>query len=152
MAKDVEDLHILVAHMQDALLPITAMDYDRKAATFTFLANRHCWEHPPLMHEGANLYHRVHSGICFHNVKAVQHHGFHPKSPLRTLNFLTILPETVADILTLRLIFSGINEIHLQVGEIHCRLMDVEQPWPTRNQPMHVHEHVSTYNSSRVNS
>jgi hypothetical protein len=139
-------LQILVAHLQDALLPITAIAYDRKMKTFAFLANRHCWEHQPHIHEGAHLYHRVHSGICFRHVKAVHHRGFHPKGPLRTLNFLTIQQDISASIPTLHLIFAGINEIRLQVGEIHCHLGDIEHPWPTRKKPIHVHEHVTMYN------
>ena len=143
LAKDIEDLQILVAHLQDALMPITAMTYDRKEGTFVCLANRHCWEHSPRMHEGEPLYHRVHSGICFQHVKAVHHRGVHPKGPLRALSFLTLQQDASADILTLHLIFSGVSEIRLQVEEIHCRLGDIEQPWPTRKQPKHVYEYIT---------
>lgn len=145
LAKDIEDLQVLVAHLQDALMPITAMTYDQEVGTFVLLANRHCWEHPPHTHEGAHLYHRVHSGVCFHGVKAVHHRGFHPKGSLRTLNFLTLQQDLSADILTLHLIFSGMSEIRLQAEEIHCRLGDIGEPWPTRKQPMHIHEHMTAY-------
>ena len=35
LARDFEDLTIVSTHLQDALLPLTSMVYERKSATFT---------------------------------------------------------------------------------------------------------------------
>jgi hypothetical protein len=143
LAKDLEDLQILVAHLQDALMPLTTMVYDRSSKTFTLLANRHCWEHPPQVHEGQDLHHRVHSGVCFREVQGVHHKGFHHHGPVRQLNFLTALHKAQENYL--HLVFSAGHEIRLAIDKIHCHLGDIDYPWPTRNKPMHIHEHVENY-------
>lgn len=139
LAKDLEDLQIIAAHLQDALMPLSAMSHNPENKTFSILANRHCWEHPPLVHEGKDLYHRVHSGLCFRGVQQVHHRGFHPKGPLRTLNFLTAEASGGDKV---NLIFSGDAHIRLQVDKIHCHLGDLGSPWPTRKRPTHIHEHL----------
>lgn len=149
LAKDLEDLKILSAHLQDALMPLSAMAYDSTQKTFSLLANRHCWEHLPIIHEGENLYHRVHSGICFKDVMQVHHRGFHPKGPLRTLNFL-MAEASGKD--RLHLVFSGDAYIQLKINQIHCHLSDLGIPWPTRKRPMHIHEHIQAYKQNTHNA
>ena len=90
LARDLEDLTILSAHLQDALLPLTSMVYEPKIGTFTMLANRFCWEHPAIDHEGEPMHHRVHSGLCFKNVGKIHHCGFQRKGNARILNLLAL--------------------------------------------------------------
>lgn len=147
LARDEEDLQILVAHLQDSLMPLSAMIYDRPTQTFTVLANRHCWEHAPHHHEGEDLYHRVHSGLCFRGVQEVHRRGFEHHGPVRQLNFLTTLlnPEKNA----INLVFSAGHEIRLKLDTIHCHLGDLDYPWPTRKRPMHIHEHIEQYHQEQ---
>lgn len=139
LAHDEEDLTILAAHLQDALLPLASMVYEPKNATFTLLANRFCWERPPLDHEGGPLYHRVHSGLCFRNVDKVRHRGFERKGATRILNLLTVKAQKTDAI---HLVCSGNNEIRIETKNLHCHLGDLHQPWPTRKKPTHVYEHI----------
>ncbi len=139
IAKDLEDLQILAAHLQDALLPLISINYDSKAKEFTTLTNRFCWEHEPIEHEGSPLYHRVHSGLTIHNVKRVLYKGFDQHGKHQTLNLLTIHGEKPG---ALHMVFSEGHEIRLEIDELHCHLGDVQQPWPTRHKPKHIHEHI----------
>ncbi|MCE3230789.1 MAG: hypothetical protein K0R52_717 [Alphaproteobacteria bacterium] len=139
LAHDPEDLTILGAHLQDALLPLVSMVYEPKNATFTLLANRFCWEHPPLDHEGAPLYHRVHAGLCFRNVDKVHHRGFQRKGTSRVLNLLTLQTKKPNAV---HLICSGNHEIRIETKKIHCHLGDLHHPWPTRKKPTHIYQHV----------
>lgn len=139
LARDTEDLTILAAHLQDALLPFVSMVYEPKNATFTMLANRFCWEHPPLDHEGEPMYHRVHAGLCFRNVEKVRHRGFQQKGTPRILNLLTLHAKNNEAI---HLIGSGNQEIRVETKNLHCHLNDLHQPWPTRKRPTHIYEHI----------
>lgn len=139
IAKDLEDLQILAAHLQDSLLPLVSMVYDPKEQTFTALADRFCWEHEPIEHEGDPLYHRVHTGVCFRHVSKVLHKGFKRHGPVRTLNLLTMHGEKEGAI---HLVFSGGHEIRLEIDDLHCHIGDLSSPWPTRKRPKHIHEHL----------
>lgn len=139
LAKDTGDLTILATHLQDAVLPLMSMVYEPKNATFTLLANRFCWEHPPIDHEGAPMYHRVHSGLCFRNVSSVHHRGFHRKGNTRILNLLSLHANKGEAI---HLICSGNNEIRINTKKLHCHLGDLHHPWPTRKKPTHIYEHI----------
>lgn len=139
LAHDVEDLTIFGAHLQDALLPVMSMVYEPKNATFTLLANRFCWEHPPIDHEGEPMYHRVHSGICFRHVEKVHHRGFHRKGQPRILNLLSFHAQKGEAI---HLVCAGNNEIRIETKTLHCHLGDLHHPWPTRKKPTHLYEHM----------
>lgn len=139
LAHDEEDLSILAAHLQDALLPLVSMVFEPKNATFTMLANRFCWEHPPIDHEEGPMYHRVHSGICFKNVDKVHHRGFERTGKTRVLNLLTLQAQKNGAI---HLVCSGDSEIRIETKKLHCHLGDLHHPWPTRKKPTHLYEHI----------
>lgn len=146
LARDSEDLTILSTHLQDALLPLTSMVYEPKNATFTVLANRFCWEYPPIDHEGEPMFHRVHAGLCFRNVDKVHHRGIDRKGPERILNILTLEAKTKNSI---NMIFSGDREICIQTKDLHCHLGDLHHPWPTRKRPTHIYEHIENLKNLR---
>lgn len=139
LAKDEEDLNIVSAHLQDALLPLASMVFEPKKGKFTILANRFCWEHPSLDHEGKPMYHRVHSGIAFSNVETVHYRGFHRKKSPEILNLLALQSNKGEAI---HLICSRDHEIRIKTKDLHCHLGDIHHPWPTRNKPTHLHEHI----------
>ena len=139
LAKDLEDLHIMAAHLQDSLMPVTSMVFEPKERRFRVLANRFCWEHPVIEHEGAPLYHRIHTGLSFQNVDAVHHKGFARQGEKRLLNFLTMHGQNEGAI---HLIFSKGHEICLKTSELHVMFGDLKEPWPTRLKPTHIHEHI----------
>lgn len=143
IAKDLEDLQVLVAHLQDSIIPLMSMNYDPETKTFRAIANRFCWEHGEIEHEGEPLYHRVHSGLEIHNVKRVQHKGLDRESENRSHNLLTINGDQEG---VLHFIFSGGPELRLEIEDLQLHLGDLEHPWPTRKKPKHIHEHLDEMN------
>lgn len=143
IAKDLEDLQILAAHLQDAILPFMSMQYDPETKTFRALANRFCWEHGEIEHEGEPLHHRVHSGLEIHNVKRVLHKGFNKDDQHYTL--LAMHGEQEGAV---HLVFSGGSELRVETDDIHLHLGDVQHPWPTRKKPKHIHEHLDDLKSA----
>jgi Protein of unknown function (DUF2948) len=137
IAKDLEDLQILAAHLQDSILPFMSMQYDPETKTFRALANRFCWEHGEMDAEGTPLYHRVHSGLEIHNVNRVLQKGFNRDNQDYTLLTMHGEPEGA-----IHLVFSGGSEVRLETEDIHLRLGDVQHPWPTRKKPKHIHDHL----------
>lgn len=150
LAKDKEEVHILSAQLQDSLLPLTSIHFDKDAKTFTCLVNRFCWEHLDA-HPNEERYYRVHSGFSVSNVLNVHKRNFHQSHPERVLNLLMI---TVDDLqkgqLNIHLLFSGDKEIRLEVESVHCQLGDVDHPWHTNKRPMHLHEHLEELEKKRA--
>jgi len=137
-AADTEDLDILAAHVQDSLIPLHSMHFNKTEGTFSSLCNRFCWEHGDQhFFEDKPLHHRVHSGLTFKGVEEVHHRGFNPKTDTRTLNLLTVKANPHPKGTDIHLIFSGKSEIRLKTKSIDCRLGDLHHPWPTHKKPEH---------------
>jgi len=133
-AEDHEDLKIISACLQDALIPVAGLSYAEKEKKFRALANRFRWEKPKELHEDAPLYERVHSGVVFSHVHKVKRSGFHPHAHAHhILNLLAIEPKESELILH----FSGGIKIKLEIEKVLCHVADVQEPWPTRWQPDH---------------
>lgn len=150
LAKDLEEIQIISAHLQDGLLPLTSINFDRGAKTFTSLINRFCWEHVDA-HPNEERYYRVHSGLSFSNVLDMHQRGFDHKHPDRILNLLMITIEKHKNSHdTVHLLFSGDREIRLETQSVHCQLGDIDSPWPTNRRPMHLHEHLEELEKKRA--
>lgn len=150
LAKDKEEIHILSAQLQDSLLPLTSVHFDKDAKTFTCLLNRFCWEHLDA-HPNEDRYYRVHAGFSVSNVLNVHKRNFDLKHPVRVLNLLMIkVDEPKKEHQTIHLLFSGDKEIRLEVESIHCQLGDVDHPWHTDKRPMHLHEHLEELEKKRA--
>lgn len=148
IAKDLEDLKILAAHLQDSMMPLMSMTYDPESQTFRAVANRFCWEHPEVVHDGEPLYHRTHTGVEIHNVKKVLRKGIDFKGAQRSYNLLTMHADNEGAI---HLLFSGGGELRVEVNNIHLHLGDLHHPWPTRKKPKHIHEHIADFAHSHHN-
>jgi len=150
LAKDKEEVDILSAQLQDSLLPLTSVHFDKDAKTFTCLVNRFCWEHLDA-HPEEERYYRVHSGFSVSNVLCVHKRNFHQSHPERVLNLLIItVDEPQKGQFNIHLLFSGDKEIRLEVESIHCQLGDVDHPWHTSKRPMHLHEHLEELEKKRA--
>lgn len=140
LATDHEDLKVLSAHLQDGLVSLSSMNYDRDNSRLTCLVNRFCWE---FLEKGEEekIYYRVHTGLCIHHVQGVHLRGFTQLSSQRIFNILslTLNPEGA---LTLHLLCSGDHEICITVNNLYCQFADLDHPWPTSKKPTHIHEHL----------
>jgi hypothetical protein len=134
LAEDSDDLQVIAACLQDALIPLSGMDYDQEGGHFHLVANRFCWECDPELCEGSPYYARVAAGLAFHHVKDVQKKAIDLKNKEELVNLLTIHNSEDGCI---HLIFSGGSEIKLKVDKLCCHLKDVDEPYATPQRPCH---------------
>lgn len=140
-AEDGEDLTVVAALVQDAVLPGHEMTWDRKQRRFACLINRFRWEDKaPAGHNQREL-ERVQTVLSIGDVLAVKHQGLDP----------AVLKDTVLSLLTLsfepgqdgggRLIltFAGDGAIGADVESINVTLQDVTRPYraPSGRMPGH---------------
>jgi hypothetical protein len=129
-ATDREDLTVLAACLQDALVLIDDIAYFPEEERFVLVANRFQWE-ADRPHDKEHA--RTTTGVTFEKVTAVKRRHLDQRDHDGILSLLTIeaLPGAI------QLVFSGEAGIRLEVTEILCHLQDVGEPWPTRWRPHH---------------
>ncbi len=132
-AEDAEDLAVISACLQDALVPVRDLAYVPEDRTFLFVANRFRWENGLSPAPGEAGFERTLCGITFSEVAAVSYNGFRRTDDGRILSLLAIRPEDGA----VHLEFSGGATIRLEVTRILCLAKDLGEPWPTPWQPRH---------------
>jgi hypothetical protein len=157
-AEDADDLAVISACLQDALVAVGDIAYVPEERSFVFVANRFRWErHPtrsqvawgpragrraaqprglPMM--GAAGYERTLSAVAFDAVESVLYRGFRRGERERILSLLAIRPASGPDRGgVIHLDFAGGASVRLAVDRILCRLKDVGLPWPTPWRPVH---------------
>src|SRR5262245_12540687 len=134
MAEDEEDLAVLSAHVQDAVMRIGDLAYLPKSRRFAAFLNRYCWEGCPENEIGQ----RIRAGLHFDNVLGV-----------KALHVRQNNPEAVVELLAIRflpnpdgsghidLLLAGGGCIRLEVEAIEAALRDVSGPWKARARPAH---------------
>jgi hypothetical protein len=136
-AVDADDLAVMAACLQDALVPLSEMVYlpeeQRFLAAFTRF-RRECLPDPEAR-EGLT---QCHSVLAFTGVEAVRHHGVDRRLGGLKHEFLTMTAERAADGLTnVMLIFAGEVAIQLRVRSVAATLSDFGEPWPAHAAPHH---------------
>jgi Protein of unknown function (DUF2948) len=132
-AEDAEDLLVISACLQDALVPVRDLAYIPEERTFLFVANRFRWENGVRPAPGEAGLERTLCGITCSEVTAVSYSGFRRSEKRRILSLLAIRVENSK----VHLEFSGGAAIRLEVACILCRAKDIGEPWPTPWQPRH---------------
>ena len=131
-AEDAEDIAVIAACLQDALVQVSDIAYLPDERRFVMVANRFCWEDCPEI-DGSAAFSRVHCGVVFDGVARVRLKQIDRKKPGRTLELLTIrVGDGVVD-----LMFAGGAEIRLDVAAVSCHIDDMDEPWPTKIRPTH---------------
>lgn len=141
-AEDDEDLAVISACLQDALVAVRDLVYDPGARVFMLVANRFRWED---CRPGAGPFARTLCGVTFDNVTAAAYRGFRRGEKDRILCLLAIgsAPDAAtasggpAPGLTIDLDFAGQARIRLTAAVLRCRARDFGDPWPTQWQPGH---------------
>ena len=129
-AEDAEDLAVLSAVLQDALVAVGEMIYQAEEKRFVLVANRFRWEPEAGTRDG---FERIFSGLRIDGVTRVQRRGFSPGEKERLLVLLALHAEAGA----IYLDFAGGASIRLEAEKILCHLDDLGEPWPTRWRPRH---------------
>ena len=131
-AVDRDDLAVVAAMLQDALVSLTDMQYLADDRRFVLVANRFRWENCD--ENGAcDQYERVHCAIAFEGVERVERKGLGPAS---LDGFGALLTIEVAENAVL-LVFAGGGRIRLGISRLDCHISDVGEPWPTQWRPRH---------------
>jgi hypothetical protein len=140
IAQDAEDLKIIAALVQDAVLPVTELKYDAKRRRFALMLNRFRWEDRTQAEQVGRAYERVRSVLVVEDVRKVQSFGFDRADKDLVLSVLSMSFEPGEDgtgrvILTL----AGDGAIALDVEALDIRLDDVTRPYraPSGKVPTH---------------
>lgn len=134
LALDAEDLDVLSAHVQDAVVRVADMGYARADRRFALLMNRFDWE----TGQGRGKGLRKRSALHFDSVQSVVTNGFDPASPEGVLNLLAITFHPIdgpAGIIELN--FAGGGTVRLGVECLEARLADLGAAWAASAKPAH---------------
>jgi hypothetical protein len=134
LALDTEDLDVLSAHVQDAVVRVADMGYARGDRRFALLMNRYDWESDKPRGKGV----RKRAALHFDAVQSVVTAGFDPNAHDGVLNLLaiTFIPiDGPAGIIELN--FAGGGTVRLGVECLEARLADLGATWAATAKPAH---------------
>lgn len=136
LALDADDLEIVSAHVQDAVMQIGAFDWRPKEKRFLIEMNRFVWEKAGGVFRKHNE--RRRSVLHFDRVLAVRSAGIDRAKPQDVLSLLTIgFAEDDAPAGTIELLFAGGGSLALDVECIETRLTDLGAAWAASSRPAH---------------
>ena len=132
-AEDAEDLAVISACVQDALVSVRGLAYDPEARSFMLVANRFRWEAAKGGDGQPGRLERTLCAIAFAEVENVVYRGFQRSEEDRILSLLAIRPAPGS----IDLEFAGDATIRLGTARVSCLARDFGEPWPTARQPDH---------------
>ncbi|MCB9929611.1 MAG: DUF2948 family protein [Alphaproteobacteria bacterium] len=125
-ARDAEDLAVMSAMVQDALVPLSDMVYLAEDRRFVIALNRYRWDAPDAPS-------RTHALLTVQQVEQVQTRNLNRHERERILNLLSLTVED-GDLLA---VFAGGGLLRLSAETLDCVLEDVGDPWPAQATPAH---------------
>ncbi len=135
IALDAEDLDVISATTQDAIVRTAEMGYAKADKRFAMLMNRFAWEDG----QGGKTGIRKRAALHFDHVTAVKAAGFDPAAPEGTLELLAIrFTETDSPSGHIDLAFAGGGTVRLEVEVLEARLADLGAAWAAKAKPAHV--------------
>lgn len=129
LAEDADDLHIISAALQDAILRPVDIVWERSARRVTLALSRFCWEC------GGT---RVRSAMQFGDVISVKSRRL-PRGPEHALELLAMdfePGEPPGGCVTL--MFAGGGDLRIEVECLDAVLTDLSERWPARVAPTHL--------------
>jgi FAD/FMN-containing dehydrogenase len=144
IARDAEDLRVISALVQDAVLTGADLRLDPRRRRFSILLNRFRWESQAARGEVE----RVRAVLEFDDVRAARHQGLEARDADTVLALLAIAWEPAdpeaegegpAGPGQLTLVFSGDGAIALEVECLEVQLCDMTRPYraPSGRAPAH---------------
>ena len=136
IALDEDDLKVVSAHVQDAVMKVSDLEYLPRTRQFTLVMNRFAWEKAGGFFRRHNE--RRKAVLNFDKVLAAKTSGIARDKPEEVLSLLAVSfiglsqPAGIVE-----LIFSGGGAIMLEVECIEARLADVGGAWETPSRPVH---------------
>lgn len=135
LALDSEDLEVISAHVQDAIVRVADMGYARADRRFALLMNRFDWESGKGRRDKGI---RKRAAMHFDGVQSVVTNGYDPASAEGVLELLAITFKSVdgpAGIIELS--FAGGGTVRLGVECLEARLSDLGAAWAAAAKPAH---------------
>lgn len=137
-AEDADDLAVLSACLQDALVAVRDLGYLADELSFVLVANRFRWESGLRPLPGEEGHERVLCAVNFGAVAGVSYRGFRRTDEDRILCLLAVRSEPDgAGGASIHLEFAGAAAIRLDAGRILAHAKDLGDPWPTPWRPRH---------------
>lgn len=134
LALDDEDLQVVSAHVQDAVVRVGDMGYARSDRRFVLLMNRYAWEKGDSRGRGQ----RTRAGMHFDHVNAAHADGIDLNAKDGVLELLAVsfqLGDAPGG--QVLLAFAGGGTVRLDVECLEARLRDLGGAWAARAQPSH---------------
>lgn len=136
-AMEAEDLGVISALVQDAVLPASEMRFERRARRFALLLNRFRWEDEGRARHAPE---RVQAVLAFDNVLGVQSQGIEKGDADMVLSLLSaewVAGEDAAGHVILT--FAGDGALRLDCEALEATLKDVTRPYvaPSKQVPDH---------------
>ena len=136
LALDEEDLKIISAHVQDAVMKVGDLDFIAATKQFVMPMYRFAWEKNATEHKPQPE--RRNSVLHFDRVLSAKLSGISRGKPDEVLSLLALtyaatdLPAGTVD-----LVFSGGGTIRLKVECVEARLVDLGGAWEASSRPAH---------------
>lgn len=153
IALDVEDLAVVSAQLQDAVVRVHDIAFLKGARQFAMIANRFNWLSAISLPDGqepsqgtevigrpSGPFERRRCAVRFAQVDRVQLQNIDLQDKRRVLSLLAISYTPDGDHVpegSVELIFSGGAAIRLHVECVECELRDLGAAWSTRVKPKH---------------
>lgn len=141
IAFDADDLAVISAHMQDAVLRVEDMAYLPRERRFAAIANRFDWHGASAAPSDATSgFERRRTALRFDAVRTAQLQGIDLAARGDTLSLLAITfegagPEDPAGTVTLT--FAGTGRIRLGVDCLEVEMRDLGGIWAAKSRPQH---------------
>lgn len=138
LAFDADDLAVVSAHLQDAVLQVADMAYQPSERRFVAIANRFDWAAATGADGDKPAMERRRTALRFERVLGAGLQGIDLKAKRQVLSLLAVqFEENDAPGGFVTLIFAGGGAIRLSVECIEAELRDLGAAWAARGQPAH---------------
>lgn len=132
VALDADDLAVLSAHVQDAVVRAADIAWRKNERRFALVLRRFDWEAPD------DQARRRLAGLHFERVKSVRRRGMDQGAPNTVLNLLALtFQKSEAPAGSVTLVFSGGGAIRLEVECVEAQLRDLGPAWEASSRPVH---------------
>jgi hypothetical protein len=136
LAQDADDLTVLSAALQDAIVRVGDIRFEPARRTLTLAVNRYCWESG--VSGGVSGGARVRSVLQFGDVLGVRSRNLRRDASDAVISILSLefLPgDPPGGVLSI--ILAGGGDIQADLECIDSALSDVSDSWPARSEPKH---------------
>lgn len=138
IAFDAEDLAVISANLQDALVRVSDIAYLPRSNQFALVAARFDWVRAAQKNPGSSCCERCQTGLHFGRVLKVSCRGFHHRDKALILNLLDIrFTPTDPPAGVVEFIFSAGHAIRLEVECLEAEIRDLGPRWRARSAPNH---------------